>query len=63
MAVIIGGQNMGTMVKVKKIIVTRSREPNKVVCLKDGDEITAIKDYVFVVGKKKPVIKVVKDEK
>ncbi|NCN39534.1 MAG: 30S ribosomal protein S4e, partial [Candidatus Aenigmarchaeota archaeon] len=42
--------------KIKDIIPTRSREPNKVVCEKDGKEFEAIKDYVFIVGKTKPVI-------
>jgi small subunit ribosomal protein S4e len=56
-AMITGGQNIGDIVKVKEIIVMRSREPNKVVCVKDGKEFEAIKDYVFVVGKTKPVIK------
>jgi len=57
LAVITGGQNRGRIVEVKEIVVTRSREPNKVMCVADGEEITAIKDYVFVVGKKKPLIK------
>ncbi|MCD6402954.1 MAG: 30S ribosomal protein S4e [Candidatus Aenigmarchaeota archaeon] len=59
LAVIIGGQNMGSLVKVKEVIVTRSREPNKVTCVKGKEEITAIKDYVFVVGKDKPLVTVV----
>ncbi len=57
MILIIGGQNIGTFAKVKETIKTRSREPNKVLCEVDGKEVEAIKDYVFVVGKKKPVIK------
>ena len=50
------GQNRGLFAKIKDIIPTRSREPNKVVCEKDGKEFEAIKDYVFIVGKTKPVI-------
>lgn len=53
---IIHGQNKGTFAKIKDIIITRTREPNKVICEKDGKEFEAIKDYVFVVGKTKPVI-------
>ncbi len=59
LAVITEGENVGTMVKIKEVIVTRSREPNKVVCEVDGQELRAIKDYVFPVGKDKPLITVV----
>lgn len=58
LGIIIGGQNKGEVAKVKEVIETRSREPNKVLCEKKGKGFEAIKDYVFVVGKKKPVIKV-----
>ena len=51
-----GGQNKGVFTKIKQIIETRSREPNKVICEKEGKEFEAIKDYVFIVGKTKPVI-------
>lgn len=55
-ALMISGQNVGLFSKVKEIIETRSREPNKVICEKDGKEFEAIKDYVFIVGKTKPAI-------
>ncbi len=58
-AIIIGGQNIGDLVKIKETIKTRGREPNKVICEKKEKEFEAIKDYVFVVGKTKPEIKVV----
>jgi small subunit ribosomal protein S4e len=56
LVLITGGQNKGTFAKIKEIITTRSREPNKVLCEKDGKEFEAIKDYIFVVGKNKPII-------
>jgi len=56
-ALITSGQNMGEFAKIKEIITTRGREPNKVICEKNGKEFEAIKDYVFVVGKTKPIIK------
>ena len=56
-AVLIGGQNIGKVVKIKDIIKTKSREPNKVICETKEKEFEATKDYVFVVGKTKPVIK------
>lgn len=57
-AIITGGQNIGDIVKIKEIIKTRGREPNKVLCVKNGREFEAIKNYVFTVGKTKPVIKI-----
>lgn len=51
------GKNSGKLVKIKEVIVTRSREPNKVICELDNEEIEVIKEYVFVVGKKEPVLK------
>ena len=56
LAIITGGQNMGMIVRIKDVIKTRSREPNKVLCKGVDKEFDAIKDYVFVVGTKKPVI-------
>jgi len=56
---IIGGQNQGQTAKIKEIVRTRSREPNKVVCKSNGKEFEAIKDYVFVIGKTKPLIEIV----
>ena len=58
LGVITGGSNKGELIKIKDVITTRSREPNKVVCVKDGKEFEAIKDYVFVIGKEKPMIKI-----
>jgi len=57
-AILTAGQNMGDIAKIKEIIMTRSREPNKVLCTKDQREFEAIIDYVFAVGKTKPVIKI-----
>ena len=57
LGIIIGGQNKGKFVKVKDLKRTRSREPNKVVCELEGREFDAVKDYVFMVGSSKPVIK------
>jgi len=58
MAIIIGGENRGKVVKVEEVIVTRSREPNKAICLHENEKIITIKDYVFMVGKDKPLIKI-----
>lgn len=56
--IITGGQNRGTIAKIKDIIVKRTRESNKIICQTKEKEFEAIMDYVFVVGKAKPEIKV-----
>ena len=56
-AILTGGQNIGDIINIKDIITTKSREPNKVVCKKEDREFEAIMDYVYVVGKEKPLIK------
>lgn len=58
LGLIIGGQNIGVVATIKEVIKTRGREPNKVICEKEGKKFEAIKDYVFIVGKAKPVIKI-----
>jgi small subunit ribosomal protein S4e len=55
---ITGGQNRGQTVRIKAIKTTRSREPNKVSCDLKGREFDTVKDYVFVVGQTKPLIKI-----
>ncbi len=56
-AIISGGQNIGDIINIKNIIMTKSREPNKIICMKDDKEFEATIDYVYVVGKEKPLIK------
>lgn len=56
-AIIVSGQNIGDIINIKDIIKTKSREPNKIICKKDEKEFEAIMDYVYVVGKEKPLIK------
>ena len=58
LSIITGGQNKGDVANIKEIITTRSREPNKVICIKEGKQFEAIKDYVFVIGKDKALIKI-----
>ena len=54
--IITGGQNRGNIAKIKEVIIRRSREPNKVVCETKEKEFEGIKDYIFVIGKTKPII-------
>jgi len=58
LSIITGGQNRGTVAKIKEIVIKRTREPNKIICTTKDKEFEAIADYVFVVGKAKPEIKV-----
>lgn len=54
---IVKGKNSGRLVRIKELVISRSREPNKVICDLENKEIEVLKDYVFVVGKEEPAIK------
>lgn len=56
LVLITGGQSKGVTATIKEIIKTKSREPNKLICEKDKKSFEAIKDYVFVIGAKKPLV-------
>jgi len=56
-AIITHGQNQGQIVKIKEIIRKATGEPTKIVCSQKDKEFESIKDYIFVIGKTKPVIK------
>lgn len=55
-ALIAHGKNTGAFVTIKKIIITKSSHPNIVVVSVGGKDVPVPKDYVFVVGKEKPII-------
>lgn len=55
LGLIIKGKNSGKLVKVKEIIITRGKEPNKVICELEKRPIEVLKDYIFIVGKDKPL--------
>lgn len=57
-AMIISGRNIGEIVTIKKIIITKSPQPNIVVVDLHGSEVPVPKDYIFVLGIVKPVISV-----
>jgi len=52
------GKNSGRLAKIKKIIIVRGREPNKTICEIEGKAVEAMKDHIFVVGEKKPLVTV-----
>lgn len=53
---ITGGKHIGEKGTVKQINITRSSMPNTVVIETDGNSFQTLKDYVFVLGKDKPMI-------
>lgn len=60
LALIAKGRNMGLLGKIVEIIVTKTKEPTKLICDLEGEKLEVIKDYVFVVGKDAPLIKLEK---
>ncbi|HID44117.1 MAG TPA: 30S ribosomal protein S4e [Archaeoglobaceae archaeon] len=56
LVMITGGTHAGEMGKLKKYREMRGASPNLVTVEGDRKEYTTIEDYVFVVGKDKPVI-------
>jgi len=53
------GSHKGELAKIKDIQKTRSPMSNVVTLEGDGNEFRTIEDYIFVVGKDKPVLSVV----
>jgi len=56
MVVITKGKNIGRWGKIEEVIVTKTKEPTKIMCDVEGEKLEVIKDYVFVIGEKTPVI-------
>ncbi len=56
LAMVVGGKHSGQMGKIKEIITVKSSQPNRVII--SGDvEFETIEDYVYMIGKDQPVIK------
>jgi len=55
---IVRGANAGKLAEVKDILITRTSEPNNVVCEHEKEKLEIIFDYFFVVGKKSPLVMV-----
>ncbi len=57
LGLITGGKHIGEMGSIKEITITQSSMPNTVVIeTEDGKTFQTLKDYVFVLGKEKPLI-------
>jgi len=60
LAFVTRGSHRGEVAKIKEINKIRSPMPNVVTLEKDGKAFRTIEDYVFVVGKDKPLLSVMK---
>jgi small subunit ribosomal protein S4e len=56
LAMVVGGSHSGQTGKIKEIITVKSSQPNRVIISGD-EEFETIKDYVYMIGKDQPVIK------
>ncbi|HOV81706.1 MAG TPA: 30S ribosomal protein S4e [Methanothrix sp.] len=56
LAMVVGGRHSGQTGKIKEIITVRSSQPNRVI-ISGEKEFETIKDYVYMIGKDAPVIK------
>jgi small subunit ribosomal protein S4e len=56
LAMVVGGKHSGQTGKIKEIITVKSSQPNRVIISGD-EEFETIKDYVYMIGKDAPVIK------
>jgi len=56
LAMVVGGKHSGQTGKIKEIITVRSSQPNRVIISGD-QEFETIEDYVYMIGKDAPVIK------
>ena len=56
LAMVVGGKHSGQTGKIKEIITVKSSQPNRVIISGDK-EFETIKDYVYMIGKDEPVIK------
>lgn len=60
--VITEGKNSGMQGKIKKIIITKSSQPNLMVIESGGGEIALPKDYAYVIGEDKSEISEIESE-
>jgi small subunit ribosomal protein S4e len=56
LAMVVGGKHTGQTGKIKEIITVKSSQPNRIIISGDK-EFETIKDYVYMIGKDQPVIK------
>ncbi|VVB70117.1 30S ribosomal protein S4e [uncultured archaeon] len=56
LAMVVGGKHSGQTGKIKEIITVKSSQPNRVIISGDK-EFETIEEYVYMIGKDQPVIK------
>ncbi|MEA3229449.1 MAG: 30S ribosomal protein S4e [archaeon] len=56
-AMITGGKHVGAVGKIKEVQIINNPEPNMVVMDIGGSVVRTLRDYIFIVGKDKPLIK------
>lgn len=56
LAMVVAGKHAGQTGKIKEIITVKSSQPNRVIISGD-EEFETIEDYVYMIGKDQPVIK------
>jgi small subunit ribosomal protein S4e len=57
-ALIQKGKNIGLSGRIDEMVVSKTKEPTKIVCDIDGRKLEVTKDYVLVVGKESPEVKI-----
>ncbi len=58
LAMVIGGKHTGQIGKIKEIIVVKGSQPNRIIISGDGGaDFETISDYVYMIGKDTPVVK------
>lgn len=61
LSIVVKGKNTGMVGNIEKIIVTKTKEPTKIIFSVGGESIEVIKDYVFVIGKERPSLRLTED--
>jgi len=56
LAMVVGGKHTGQTGKIKEIITVKSSQPNRVIISGD-EEFETIEEYVFMIGRDSPAIK------
>lgn len=55
--IVTGGHNIGSVGKIDEVVITKTRETNYAIVRIGDKKVTIPKNYIFVVGEDKPVIR------
>lgn len=56
--IIIKGKNSGKLCEIKEVLPGKFRQPSRIICDIEGNDAEVLKDNFIVVGKNKPLVKV-----